>query len=65
MIGNFPAVSNFNRLLLKLNRFAVTNCRFSPIIGQLLPVGGVVDFSLNLFGLAEGRKEQHMEVWAL
>ena len=32
MIGNFPAVFNFNRLFLKLNQFIVTNCRFSPII---------------------------------
>ena len=33
MIGNFPAVFNFNRLFLKLNRFIVTNCRLSPIMG--------------------------------
>ena len=30
MIGNFPAVLNFNRLFLKLNRLFVTNCRFFP-----------------------------------
>ena len=35
MIGNFPAVLNFNQLFLKLNRLFVTNCRFSPIIGVL------------------------------
>ena len=33
MIGEFPAISNFNRLFLTLNRFIVTNCRFSSIIG--------------------------------
>ena len=29
MIGNIPAILNFNRLCLKLNRFIWTNCRFS------------------------------------
>ena len=32
MIGNFPAVFNFNRLFLKLNRF-IRNCRFSLMRG--------------------------------
>ena len=34
MVGTFPAVLNFDRLFLKLNRLSVTNCRFSPIIDQ-------------------------------
>ena len=33
MISSFPPVLNFNWLFLKLNRFIVTNFRFSPIIG--------------------------------
>ena len=32
MIGNFPAVLNFNWLFLKLNSSFVTNCRFALII---------------------------------
>ena len=35
MIGNFLAILNFDRLLFKLDRFIVTNCLFSPLIGLL------------------------------
>ena len=38
LIGNFSAVSNFDQLCLKLNRFTVTNCRFYPIIGVKRPL---------------------------
>ena len=35
MIGNFPAIFNFNRLFLNLNRFiSVPNYQFSPLIAQ-------------------------------
>ena len=33
MMGNFPAVLNFNRLFLKLNRFICNQLSFSLIIG--------------------------------
>ena len=36
MIGNFAAVSNFNRLFLKLTGSSVTNCQFSRNIGENL-----------------------------
>ena len=35
MVGNFPAVLNFNRLFLKFNQFICNNCRFSPIIESI------------------------------
>ena len=36
MIGNFPAVLNFNWLFSHSTGSSVTTCRFSPIIGEEL-----------------------------
>ena len=62
MIGNFPAVLNFNRLFLKLTGSYVTNCWFSPIIvlhGTITyPVAVKLVGSWNLTESGDGELEK-------
>ena len=51
MIGNPPAVSNFNRLSSNSTGSSVTNRRFFPSSGLVLSPGGVVQLSVTILGV--------------